>query len=131
MHKEKVIWEEPSIPSFPMVRGETYFTRRDLEEIRKRAIPHPKGIADINDLVEMSILFETFCKLLEGSNKDLIKALARSSVSPFNPLPLQVTSAMFENPGYFIPYKFHSLLLRVWLYQLGHFVRDLYGENNK
>jgi hypothetical protein len=124
MHIEKVIWEQSSIPVFPMIRRETYFTYRDLREMTDQSLPLPEG------LVELDQLFNDYCEFV-NCNKNTLIRLVRSSANPLDPAPLLPTNASFENPGYFIPDKFHRLLFKTWLHQQTEFVVDLCGRDSR
>lgn len=124
MLDEKVVWEMPSVPVFPMKQRETYFTYRDLSEMARNSLPLPEG------LVELDYLFDEYCEFV-NCDRNTLQQLVSSSANPLNPQPLLPTTASFENPGYFIPDKFHSLLFKVWLYQQTEFVVSLCGKNLK
>ncbi|MDQ3089558.1 MAG: hypothetical protein M3Q24_00175 [bacterium] len=106
---------------FPMIERETFFTNRDLEELTKKEIPYPQGLKSIDEI------FKEFVEIMDADFNTL-RALINSSANQFFPRPLLVVnSANDYNHGCYIPGKYHSDLIGVWLRQHCDFIKKIGG----
>ncbi len=106
---------------FPMIKGDTFFTNRDLEELTKKEIPYPHGLKSIDEI------FKEFIEIMDADFFTL-KILINSSANHFSPRPLPViNSAKDFNHGCYIPGKYHSDLISVWIHQNCAFIKKIGG----
>ncbi len=106
---------------FPMIKGETFFTDRDLEELTKKRIPYPHSIKSIEEV------FKEFIEIMDADFNTL-QALINSSANHFSPRPLPVVNTAKDyNHGCNIPGKYHSDLIGVWIRQHCTFIKKIGG----
>jgi hypothetical protein len=118
----EIIISDTELPVFPMVRGETFFTDRDLADLKKSGVPYPSDTKGINDL------FFEFANDI-GAEFQYLEKLARSEeLNPFRPRPCLLNSGMWEEHGQNFPPQFHSLIKVIWLAQLDDLLKKIYGK---